>query len=57
MSDLLAERLKLISPPFLTTGVDLFGPFHLVLRMEREDKGIGGGWGLCLLVLLPEPYI
>jgi hypothetical protein len=29
MADLPPHRLKLFSPPFTATGVDLFGPFHL----------------------------
>ena len=36
MADLPPERLKVFSPPFSVTGVDLFGPFYL--RYGRNKK-------------------
>lgn len=38
MSDLLSERLQIFSPPYTTTGVDLFGPFFLKYGRNKKIK-------------------
>jgi hypothetical protein len=41
MADLPPERLKVFSPPFTTTGVDLFGPFQLKYGYKKKIKAWG----------------
>jgi transposase InsO family protein len=41
MADLPPHRLKLFSPPFTATGVDLFGPFHLKYGRNKIIKSWG----------------
>ncbi|XP_028395811.1 uncharacterized protein LOC114519832 [Dendronephthya gigantea] len=41
MADLPPERLKLFSPPFSVTGVDLFGPFYLKYGRNKKIKAWG----------------
>jgi transposase InsO family protein len=41
MADLPPDRLKLFSPPFTATGVDLFGPFHLKHGRNKIIKSWG----------------
>ena len=41
MADLPPERLKLFSPPFTTTGVDLFCPFYLKYGRNKKMKSWG----------------
>ena len=41
MGDLPAERMKLFSPVFDTTGVDLFGPFNLKFGRNKTSKAWG----------------
>ena len=41
MADLPPERMKLFSPPFLVTGVDLFGPFKLKYGRNKSIKAWG----------------
>lgn len=41
MGDLPTERLKLFSPPFSVTGVDLFGPFKLKYGRNKSVKAWG----------------
>ena len=41
MADLPPDRLKLFSPPFTTTGVDLFGPFMLKYGRNKTIKAWG----------------
>nr|XP_055064967.1 uncharacterized protein LOC129447318 [Misgurnus anguillicaudatus] len=41
MSDLPAARLRLHKPPFFSTGVDCFGPFHVKLGRRSEKR-----WGI-----------
>ncbi|XP_064645110.1 uncharacterized protein LOC135498656 [Lineus longissimus] len=41
MGNLPAERLKLLSPPFTTIGVDLFGPFLLKYGCNKSIKAWG----------------
>jgi hypothetical protein len=41
MADLPPERLELFSPPFTTTGVDLFGPFYLKYGRNKRIKSWG----------------
>ena len=44
MGDLPQERVKLFSPPFTVTGVDLFGPFNLKITRNKSVKA----WGAIL---------
>ena len=41
MADLPPERVKPFSPPFLATGVDLFGPFKLKYGRNKSTKAWG----------------
>ena len=41
MADLPPERLKVFSPPFSVTGVDLFGPFQLKYGRNKKVKAWG----------------
>ncbi|KAK3744935.1 hypothetical protein QZH41_007781 [Actinostola sp. cb2023] len=41
MGDLPADRMKLLSPPFTVTGVDLFGPFYLKYGRNKSSKAWG----------------
>ena len=41
MGDLPPERLKTFSPVFSTTGIDLFGPFHLKYGRNKTSKAWG----------------
>ena len=41
MADIPLDRLKLFSPPFTTTGVDLFGPFLLKNGRKKSTKAWG----------------
>ena len=41
MADLPPERLKLFSPPFTVTRVDLVGPFHLKYGRNKKIKSWG----------------
>ncbi|XP_057186686.1 uncharacterized protein LOC130552431 [Triplophysa rosa] len=41
MSDLPGARLRLHKPPFFSTGVDCFGPFHVKLGRRSEKR-----WGI-----------
>ena len=41
MADLPEERLRLFSPPFSVTGVDLFGPFWLKYGRNKKIKSWG----------------
>ena len=41
MADLPPERLKIFSPPFSVTGVDLFGPFWLKYGRNKKIKSWG----------------
>ena len=41
MADLPPERLKVFSPPFTVTGVDLFGPFFLKYGRNKKKKSWG----------------
>lgn len=41
MADLPPERLKLFSPTFTTTGMDLFGPFNLKYGRNKTSKAWG----------------
>ena len=41
MADLPQERVKLFSPPFTVTGVDLFGPFNLKVSRNKSVKAWG----------------
>ena len=41
MADLPSERMKIFSPPFSVTGVDLFGPFFLKYGRNKKKKAWG----------------
>ena len=41
MGNLPTDRVKVHSPPFLVTGVDLFGPFHLKYGRNKTSKAWG----------------
>ena len=41
MTDLTPDRMKPFSPPFLVTGVDLFGPFKLKYGRNKPTKAWG----------------
>ena len=41
MGNFPTERVKVHSPPFSVTGVDLFGPFHLKYGRNTTSKALG----------------
>lgn len=55
MADLPAERLKPFSPSFTVTSVDLFGPFNLKIRQNKE--GLGSSVFSCATVCTIHPEI
>ncbi len=46
MADLPPERLRLLCPPFYSTGVDCFGPYHVKIGRRVEKR-----WGIIFKCL------
>ncbi len=46
MADLPPERLRLLCPPFYSTGVDCFGPYHVKIGRRVEKR-----WGVIFKCL------
>ena len=53
IADLPPERLKLFSPPFSMTGVDLFDPFFLYYGQKKENKSWGALFARATVRAIP----